>query len=188
MTIPRRAFLIAGGLGAVAASLGACVKTTTGTHTSYTLDVRKIKAYGEAGLNAAATVISALVLVPEATGYVKSLQNGSDTLRAALDNFTQAIGDNATIAYDTADTKTLVDSVFTNIDRILMIVEAVVSTALGSGVKIDSSVLSKIDLIRNALATIVSVFKALLSTYIATGSATAPTMSEAEALSILDVK
>jgi hypothetical protein len=157
-TLSRRSFLRSSALvGATA--LTACTVTTTNGVTTVTLDVAKVKNYGQAGLNAAATVTSFLSSFPALAPYALAITAAETALSGALSAFSTAAGSTLTISYNDATWKTRVDSILSDLDTLAAAIE---SALAGSGAVLSSSVLSNARTAYNALATLISVFKALL--------------------------
>ncbi|MCH4094644.1 MAG: hypothetical protein LKE96_10180 [Acetobacter peroxydans] len=157
-TLSRRSFLRSATLvGATA--LTACTVTTTNGVTTITLDVTKVKNYGQAGLNAAATVTSFLSSFPALAPYALAITAAETALSGALSAFSSAAGSTLTISYNDASWKTRVDSILSDLDTLAAAIE---SALAGSGSVLSSSVLSNARTAYNALATLISVFKALL--------------------------
>lgn len=157
-TLSRRSFLRSAALvGATA--LTACTVTTTNGVTTITLDVTKVKNYGQAGLNAAATVTSFLSSFPALAPYALAITAAETALSGALSAFSSAAGSTLTISYNDATWKTRVDSILSDLDTLAAAIE---SALAGSGSVLSSSVLSNARTAYSALATLISVFKALL--------------------------
>jgi hypothetical protein len=157
-TLSRRSFLRSAALvGATA--LTACTVTTTNGVTTITLDVTKVKNYGQAGLNAAATVTSFLSSFPALAPYALAITAAETALSGALSAFSSAAGSTLTISYNDTTWKTRVDSILSDLDTLAAAIE---SALAGSGSVLSSSVLSNARTAYNALATLISVFKALL--------------------------
>jgi hypothetical protein len=157
-TLSRRSFLRSAALvGATA--LTACTVTTTNGVTTITLDVTKVKNYGQAGLNAAATVTSFLSSFPALAPYALAITAAETALSGALSAFSSAAGSTLTISYNDTTWKTRVDSILSDLDTLAAAIE---SALAGSGAVLSSSVLSNARTAYNALATLISVFKALL--------------------------
>ncbi|MGE4522647.1 MAG: hypothetical protein AB7D19_09215 [Acetobacter sp.] len=157
-TLSRRSFLRSAALvGATA--LTACTVTATNGVTTITLDVTKVKNYGQAGLNAAATVTSFLSSFPALAPYALAITAAEAALSGALSAFSSAAGSTLTISYNDTTWKTRVDSILSDLDTLAAAIE---SALAGSGAVLSSSVLSNARTAYNALATLISVFKALL--------------------------
>ena len=157
-TISRRNLLRTTGMAGMVA-LAACAVTTTNGVTTITLDVTKVKNYGQAGLNAAATVTSFLSSFPALAPYALAITAAETALSGALSAFSSAAGSTLTISYNDASWKTRVDSILSDLDTLAAAIE---SALAGSGSALSSSVLSNAKTAYNALATLISVFKALL--------------------------
>ncbi len=158
-SISRRNLVRSSALGMAAAALAACAVNTTNGVTTITLDVTKVKNYGQAGLNAAATVTSFLSTFPTMAPYVLAITAAETALSGALSAFSTAAGSTLTISYNDASWKTRVDSILTDLDTLAAAIESAIS---GSGSVLSSTVISDAKTAYNALATIISVFKALL--------------------------
>lgn len=177
----RRGFLsVLAGCSALGV-LGACTVTKNGDVTTITLNVAKVKAFGQAGLNAVTTVLDITAVASAIGAPAVSVINVTDAvLSASLAAFASAAGSSLTVSYDNATMKTRIDSVLADIKK--------VAAALGAGVdgaktKVSSSVLSNVSVAIGSLDTIISVFEGLLGTV----SARPATMSEAQALRNLGV-
>lgn len=152
------ALLSAAGFAAVA-TLSGCTVTTTNGVTTLTLDVAKVKNYGQAGLNAAAAVTSFLSGFPVLAPYALAITAAETALSGALTAFSNAAGSTLSISYDNADWKTRVDSILSDLDTLSGTIERALA---GSGSVLSSSVQANADTAYKALATLISVFKALL--------------------------
>ena len=194
----RRRFLGMGLLSAAgiaaAAMLPGCKSTTTGNVTTITINVAEIKDYGQAGLNAVTTVLSiAAVASAIGTPAVGIIGLADTALSTALTDFSTAAGSTLTITYDDTNWKTRVDSILSALTK----VESDLSAAItGVSTKVSSTDLSDANTALNALATIVSAFKALLDSVAArrnvgarlSGSAVAPSQTQVQqALQVLGV-
>ena len=194
----RRRFLGMGLLSAAgiaaAAMLPGCKSTTTGNVTTITINVAEIKDYGQAGLNAVTTVLSiAAVASAIGTPAVGIIGLADTALSTALTDFSTAAGSTLTITYDDTNWKTRVDSILSALTK----VESDLSAAItGVSTKVSSTDLSNANTALNALATIVSAFKALLDSVAArrnvgarlSGSAVAPSQAQVQqALQVLGV-
>ncbi len=193
------ALMSVGALVAVASTSGCSVTTTNGV-TTITLDVAKVKAYGQAGLNAAATVSSFLSAFPVLAPYAAAISVADTALSGALKAFSDAAGSTLTINYNDASWQTRVSSVLTDMTTVG---GAINSAIAGSGSILSAAVIADAKTASNALATIVSVFEALLSIsstrapvrprmtrdMVFVGAPNPATgMTEAQALAILGVK
>ncbi len=186
-SLSRRSILLGGAIGG-ALLLSGCATTTTGSVTTVTLNVAKVAAYAQAGLNAVTTVTDALSLFPALSTYTAPLKAVEDVLQAALANFTAAAGPNVTVSYDSTSIKTAVDSVLSAIQSIAsQIATIIVAMAKQTALGLSDSTVSKVRLAHDALTTIISVFQALLTNTVAMNLGTGPrlAMSEAQALRVL---
>lgn len=156
----RRAFLRGSSALVVGAALTACTVTKNGEVTTLTLNVAAIKDYGQAGLNAVSTILSIAALASAIGAPTVAIITAGDTaLGAALNAFSSAAGSTLTITYDDTDWKSRVDSVLSALGT----VESDLSAAItGVETKVASTDLGNANTALNALATIVSAFKALL--------------------------
>ncbi|GAN95351.1 hypothetical protein Geu3261_0020_014 [Komagataeibacter europaeus NBRC 3261] len=194
----RRRFLGMGLLSAAgiaaAAMLPGCKSTTTGNVTTITINVAEIKDYGQAGLNAVTTVLSiAAVASAIGTPAVGIIGLADTALSTALTDFSTAAGSTLTITYDDTNWKTRVDSILSALTK----VESDLSAAItGVSTKVSSTDLANANTALNALATIVSAFKALLDSVAMrrnvgarlSGSAAAPSQAQVQqALQVLGV-
>lgn len=157
-SLSRRTFLRSTGLAGMA-MLAACTVTTTNGVTTITLDVVKVKNYGQAGLDAASTVTSFLSTFPAMAPYALAITAAETALSGALSAFSSAAGSTLTISYNDATWKTRVDSILTDLDTLAAAIESAIS---GSGSTLSTSVIADAKTAYNALATVISVFKALL--------------------------
>ncbi|MBO1326843.1 hypothetical protein K2X14_17255, partial [Acetobacter sp. TBRC 12305] len=158
-SLSRRNFMRSSALGLSAAVLAACTVATTNGVTTITLDVAKVKNYGQAGLNAAATVTSYLSSFPAMAPYALAITAAETALSGALGAFSTAAGSTLTISYDDATWKTRVDSILTDLDTLAAAIENAIA---GAGSILSASVIADAKTAYNALATVISVFKALL--------------------------
>ena len=168
--------------------LGACTTTQDGNVTTHTLNVAKIKAYAQAGLNAAATVTSVLALNPSFTVFVTPIRALADILTNTLEEFTAVSGDAITVSYDDTSIATLVNTLIDDLDKILITIGSVLLTIAKGTFGLGDSAVGKITVARDALATLISVFKILVGGFIATASGGESTMTEAEAFGALNVQ
>ncbi|CAM2762100.1 hypothetical protein CFR75_05980 [Komagataeibacter xylinus] len=145
---------------AAATALPACTVTKNGDITTLTLNVAAIKDYGQAGLNAVSTILSIAALASAIGAPTVAIINAGDTaLDAALNAFSSAAGSTLTITYDDTDWKSRVDSVLSALGTVEKDLSAAIT---GVETKVASTDLSNANTALNALATIVSAFKALL--------------------------
>ncbi|MBO1329232.1 hypothetical protein OQ496_12765 [Acetobacter suratthaniensis] len=156
--LSRRALLRSSGLAGLGL-LAACTVTTTHGVTTITLDVAKVKNYGQAGLNAATTVTSFLSTLPVMAPYALAITAAETALSGALSAFSSAAGSTLTISYNDASWKTRVDSILSDLDTLSAAIESAIA---GSGAALTAPALSNAKTVYGALATLISVFKALL--------------------------
>lgn len=177
----RRGFLGALAAGSALGVLGACTVTKNGSVTTITVDVAKVKAYGQAGLNAVSTILS-IAAVASAIGApaVSVINIASAALDASLTAFASAAGSSVTVSYDNATMKTRINSVLADLQTVASDLEAGLT---GASSKVSSSVLSDATTALSALKTLVSVFEGVLGIV----SLADPAMTEAQALRVLGV-
>ncbi|MBB3884968.1 hypothetical protein, partial [Acetobacter oeni] len=180
-TFSRRNFLRNATALAGIAGLAACTATTTNGVTTITLNVTKVKDYGQAGLNAAATVAGFLAAYPALAPYMTAITAAEVALSGALSAFSDAAGTTLTISYDDATWKTRVDSILSDLNTVDTAIAAGIS---GGGSKLSSAVQTDAQTALSALKTIISVFEGLIGVSGAR-AATIPTMTEAQALAAL---
>ncbi|MBO1326034.1 hypothetical protein K2X14_10290 [Acetobacter sp. TBRC 12305] len=184
MTFSRRAVLRHGaqlGVLGAATALAACTVTTSGTTTTLTLDVAKVKTYGQAGLNAAATVMGFLAPIPALAPYAAGVQAACAGLSKALDAFSAAVGPALAVSYDDATCRTLVNSILSDMGALSSAMTAAIQ---GSGTLLSATVGADATTALNALDTLIDLFRGVLG--LAGDRARAsPRMTEAQALAVL---
>ena len=177
----RRGFLGALAAGSALGVLGACTVTKNGKVTTITLNVAKVKAYGQAGLNAVDTILSIAAVATAIGAPAVAVINVADgALSAALTAFTSAAGSSITVSYDNANMKTRINSVLSALQVVATDLQAGLT---GASAKVSSSILSDAMTALSALKTLVSVFEGLLGVV----SLAEPAMTEAQALRVLGV-
>ncbi|GBQ91837.1 hypothetical protein AA23498_1292 [Acetobacter nitrogenifigens DSM 23921 = NBRC 105050] len=176
----RRSFLRNSALVGAALTAAACTVTTTGGVTAITLNVAKLQAYGQAGLNGAATIVGLAAGVASLTPYLPAIEVGETALAAALTAFSSAAGATVTITYDDTNWKTRVDSLFSDLSTVASSIDAAIQ---GAGSALSTTVRNDATMALNALETVIALFRALLSG----ASAGATPMSEPQALRVLGV-
>lgn len=186
MTVSRRKLLMALAAVSLGTTLAGCETTKDGDTTTITLDVGKVTRYAQAGLNASSMVISILALNPSFSVFVAPIRSAADVLNNSLTAFTQATGDKVTISYDDTNFKTLVNTLLDDLDRILSIVGGVTVAIMKDNLGLNTSLVNKIVVARDALSTLISIFKVLVGGFISTASGTTASMDEQQALSILN--
>ncbi|MCK9820747.1 hypothetical protein [Komagataeibacter oboediens] len=156
----RRAFLRGSSAFVAAAALTACSVSKSGNVATITINVAEIRDYGQAGLNATSTVLSIAAIASAIGAPTVSIIGLADTaLSTALTTFSDAAGSTLTITYDDTNWKSRVDSILSALTK----VESDLSAAItGVSTKVSSTDLANANTALNALATIVSAFKALL--------------------------
>nr|WP_051552286.1 twin-arginine translocation signal domain-containing protein [Acetobacter persici] len=103
----RRNFLGSSGLVVAAGALTACTIATNGKTTTLTLNTAKVKAYGQAGINAVTTILS-VTSIATAMGVpaVAAIEAAGVTLSASLTAFASETNGSLTISYDNTSAKT----------------------------------------------------------------------------------
>lgn len=188
MTISRRGLMTMLAAMSTMPLLASCETVTNGNTTTHTLNVAKIESYATAGLNAANTVVSILALNPSFLVFVAPIKVVSESLSKNLDVFSSVVGDKIEISYDDTNFKTLVNTLMDDLDRVLTLIGTSVVSILKDSLGLDSTLINRITVARDALATLVSVFKIMVGGFISTASGNEPTMTEAQALVALNVK
>ena len=161
------------------------------------LDVAKIKAYGQAGLNAAQTILTFLNMYPNLNRFTTPMNSAVKILNDTLTTFSDITGDQLTISYDNTNIRTAVDSILIAIEQIALLIKNITTMLSTESVVIPTTVSTRIQLVYDALVTVISVFKAVLLTSRTVGIApptmlsSKPTpqlvMNESSALKILNV-
>jgi hypothetical protein len=168
--------------------LAGCATTKDGHTTTVTLNVAKITAYAQLGLNAVTTVTDALALFPSLSAYVDPVKKIEGVLKVALANFSTAAGSSVSVSYDDTSVRTAVDSVLAAIQSVASeIATIVVAMAKQAALGLSDGTVSKVQLIHDALTTIIGAFRALLpaTTAVALGEMPRLAMSEARAVQVL---
>ena len=148
--LSRRNFLRTSALlGATA--LTACTVSTSGSTTTVTLNTAKVKAYGQAGINAIATILSITVIASAmGTPAVALIETAGTALAASLTAFSSATNGTLTITYDDTNWKTKVDTILVDLNG--------VATALRSGLSAAQSTVTN-----PIINTAITAFNALLT-------------------------
>jgi len=142
-----------------------------------------VQNYGQAGLNAVATILSIGAFASVIGAPAVAVIDAADVaLSGALSAFEAAAGKSLTITYDTSSPSSVVDSVLGALQTVAGDLQAAVKTANAS---LSDSDLSKATTVLAAVETVVSLFKGLLG--VVSVSAGRATMTEAQALRILGV-
>ena len=169
----RRSILI-GALAAVPlAACGIISSNKSNGVTTITISVTDVQNWGAAIANAA-KLLSVLPGIPASTAAVVSAVETK--VLADLTAFTTAAGSSLTLTFDSTSVPAAINSLLSDGQSILSAV---------TGVGIPASFTSAAQQYIDALSTIVSVFKALISS---TTKVAATPMTEGHALSILGVK
>lgn len=162
-SISRRRLLTGSALALVAipaiATLPGCEVSTVNGVTTVTLDVARIKNYGQAGLNTASLVTGYMSSFPALAAYTAPISAASALLSSEVGVFANAVGDKLTITYNNATWKTRVDSIFTDIEDVASKINDGIKASVGV---IPNSVVTDASNAYKALVTLVSVFKALI--------------------------
>lgn len=148
--LSRRNFLRTSALlGATA--LTACTVATSGSTTTVTLNTAKVKAYGQAGINAIATILS-ITVIATAMGApaVALIETAGAALAASLSAFSSATNGTLTITYDDTNWKTKVDTILVDLNG--------VASALRSGLTAAQSTVTN-----PIINTAITAFNALLT-------------------------
>lgn len=180
-SISRRKFLRTSALiGATA--LTACTVAKNGSTTTVTLNTAKVKAYGQAGINAVATILS-ITAISTAMGVpaVSAIEAAGAALSAALTSFSNETNGTLTISYDDTNWKTKVDTILVDINTVATTLRAGLTAAQKT---ITSSIINTAITAFDALVTVLDAFMGLLG--ISLSSVT--TDQEATALKTLAVQ
>lgn len=182
MSQSRRNFLRTTGLVAAAGALTACTVTTSGKTTTLTLNTVKVKAYGQAGINAVTTILS-ITAVATAMGApaVAAIEAAGGTLSVSLSAFTSETNGSLTVSYDNTDAKSRIDTLLVDLNSAAVALRAGLVAAQQT---VTNSVINTAITTFNALLTVIDAFEGLLG--ISLTSVT--TTQEATALSTLAVK
>lgn len=160
MAISRRNLLRSSALVIAGTGLAACTVATSGTTTTITLDTARVKAYGQSGINAVATILSITAIsTAMGTPAVAAIETAGAALSAALAEFSSATHGALKITYDNTSWKTKVDSVLVDLNG--------VATALRAGLTgaqqtVTSSVINTAITVFNALLTVLDAFLGVL--------------------------
>lgn len=185
MTLSRRTLFTYLAAFSAMPVLAACTTTQDDNITTHTLNVAKIKAYAQVGLNAASTIGAVLALNPTFTAIALPISAVASALNEKLNSFTATVGDSLEISYDDTNVKTLVDSILTELDALSQTIGTALINLLKGELGADNTIVQKLTIARDALATIISVFKIMIGSFISTASGET-SLSEAEALKVLN--
>lgn len=182
MAMSRRNLLRSSVLAVACTGLAACAAETNGTTTTITLSTARVKAYGQAGINAVATILSITALsTAMGTPAVAAIETAGAALSAALAEFSSATHGTLKITYDRASWKTKVDSVLVDLNAVAM---ALRSGLTGAQHAVSSTVIDSAITVFNALLTILDAFLGALGIDLSSVTSDA----EAEALKTLAVQ
>lgn len=168
----RRNFLkAAAGIAGITALAG-CTVTKNGSVTTVTINTQEVLDYGNTILSFAKAGIAlpfvAAAISPAGMTIAQGAING---LSAALVAFNKAANGKATVSYDDASVKSAFDSILTSAQTISgYIIQTITATVS------DSDVVEKAKVAANAAAGLISILKALVSTFM---SDTAPRVGNA---------
>lgn len=185
----RRAILGLSCAAATMAVLPDCTVINGKNTTTLVLNVAKIRAYAQAGLNAASTILGIPpVAAALGIGVSAAISAASGAVSSALDAFEAEVGDQITVVYGADSLKSKVDALLTALDDLTENLTKALTTV---STELDANTRADVMTALNALKTIVAIFQALLSGAIAVSTPRmAPRdrpMNEAEALKTLGV-
>lgn len=157
----RRTFLKStAGLG-FAAVLAGCTITKNGTVTTVTLNTQEVLDYGESILSFAKAGIGiTFVASGLGTSGVAIANTAISALDAALTAFNKAAGGAATVTFDNTSAKTAFESIVDSAEKINSYIVATITATVS-----DSTVVSQAKVAANAAAGLISILKALVSTF-----------------------
>lgn len=182
-TASRRSFLVGVAALGGAGALAACKSTTVNGVTTVELNVGKIDAYGQAGINAVKTIMSfapVAAAVPASVASAVGIAEG--ILSSALSSFDAASKGMLVVSYNNANWKSRVDSILADLQTVSDDLRSVATSVNG---KVSASVLSDVATALNALDTVISFFEAMIG-YLGDAKRV-PVMTEEQALKILHV-
>lgn len=184
-THTRRNFMRTIVAGTAIGALGACTITTSGGVTTLSLNVAKVVAYGQAGINAVSMILS-VAAVSSAIGApaVAIINTSATALEAALAAFKTTAGSAVTVSYDNTSVKTAVDSVLSDLKTVAANLSSAVA---GASTSVSSDILSTLNTTLKAVETVLSAFEAVLGVAVKRSlmTETVPAMTEPKALSYL---
>ena len=168
----RRGFLkAAAGIAGVTALAG-CTVTKSGKVTTVTLNTQEVLNYGESILSfAKAGVGITFVSAALGTSGVAIADTAISTLDTALTAFNKAAGGKATVTFDNSSVKAAFESIVDSAETINSYIIATITATVS-----DSDVVEKAKVAANAAAGLISILKALVSTFM---SDTAPRVGNA---------
>lgn len=178
----RRNFLRSAGMVAAAGALTACTVTTSGKTTTLTLNTAKVKAYGQAGINAVTTILSiTAVSTAMGTPAVAAIEAAGGALSVSLSAFATQTNGSLTVSYDNTDAKTRIDTLLVDLNNAAVALRAGLVAAQQT---VTNSVVNTAIITFNAVLTVIDAFEGMLGISLTSVSST----QEATALSTLAVK
>jgi len=161
-TFNRRRLFTLLGAGALIAATGGCATSREGSATTIVLNVGKINAYLEATLNSANTILTILSQVPGMEKGVGLASEFIEQLTIVSSEFNKVSEGKVTIEYNTESVRTITDSILALFMKLSTFIGSVIVTLIASPGLVPGSTLSRVQLINNALKTVISVLKAIL--------------------------
>ena len=168
----RRNFLkAAAGIAGVTALAG-CTVTKNGSVTTVTLNTQEVLDYGQSILSFAKAGVG-ITFVASALGAsgIAIADAAISTLDTALTAFNKAADGKATVTFDDSSVKSAFESIVDSAETINGYIVATITATVS-----DSDVVEKAKVAANAAAGLISILKALVSTF---SSATAPRVGNA---------
>lgn len=178
----RRCFLRATSALIPAALLGACgavTTTTTGGITTVSVNVAKIDAYAQAFQNAGNTILGMPGMAAMLGPYALVASQVTAAVATDIAAFDKAAGGQTTLTFDATSVPASINSVLADGQKLL--------TTIRAGLP-QTAVVGTVATYINALATVVSLFEAMVGTAPAAAIMGATPMSEDTALTILRVQ
>lgn len=157
----RRNFLKAAASIAGITALAGCTITKNGTVTTVTLNTQEVLNYGESILSFAKAAIG-ITFVASGLGSagVAIADTAISALDTALTAFNTAAGGAATVTFDNTSAKTAFESIVDSAEKINSYIVATITATVS-----DSTVVSEAKVAANAAAGLISILKALVSTF-----------------------
>lgn len=183
LMISRRNLMISGALTLPIMLLG-CETTQNAEITTKSFNVGKVKTYIKAGINAAKVILASISLIPSLSNYTTSLNTILAVVETKFDEFSLSVGDSLSVSYDNTSVQTIINSIINELDGLIYEISNIALKLLQETNILSKSDVDKIILTRDALTTIVSVFKTTIGAFISTASGS-HSMSEQQALEIL---
>lgn len=161
MTLSRRTML----LGALASSglvISGCTTTRVQNTTTYTLDVSKLKVYATATL----TAIGVITTTIEPIETLKVFKGGLDSIKVilqdALDLVNTHLDDTLSFTYDATNGNTIVDSLFSALDKTLFVINTIVYSRKELATDETKAIFDTITQYRDAIAVLVMVVATMI--------------------------